>query len=255
MVNYDKKADMQPDIKTVYRTESGINLPLWVYNPRVVNDKNNYFVLAIHGGGWRGAREDNSEWNGGWMIHQAKIFSLLGYTGAAISYRTLGFDNTDIKDLIEDCREAVKYIRKNFEFEKLIIIGDSAGGHLATCLGIDEDDCVRPDIVLSCNPVLDCTERFSYASEDEEVRIEASPLFSDIKKCADFLFMHGNADPTVPYEDTVRMHEKLQKLGFNSEMITLDGIQHAFILYDYKSTDEQVVSYMEMIEEYLNKKL
>ena len=67
--------------------------------------------------------------------------------------------------------------------------------------------------------------------------------------------MHGNADPTVPYEDTVRMHEKLQKLGFNSEMITLDGIQHAFIPYDYKSTDEQVVSYMEMIEEYLNKKL
>lgn len=256
MVNYDKKADMQPDVKTVYRTVSGLDLPLWVYKPRVVNDKNKYLVLAIHGGGWRsGTRENNNEWNGGMMIHQARIFSMLGYTAAAISYRTLGYDGTDISGLIEDCREAVKYLRANFEFEKLILIGDSAGGHLATCLGISEDDEIRPDIVISCNSVLDCTDDFAYASDDEAVRIEASPLFADIKKCADFLLMHGNADPVVPYENTVKMHNHLQKLGFSSELIILEGIEHAFILYNYKSTDEQIATYMEMIEKYLNKKL
>ena len=257
MIKYDKNENIQPDIKDIYRTVNGLNLPVHIFKPKIENDKNEYVVICIHGGGWRTGRKDNSEWSGGDIIHQAKIFALLGYTGVAISYRCITNPDTDITDLIDDCSKAVLYVKEklNVDNEHIILIGDSAGAHLATCLGITDEDEVRPEIVISCNPVLDCTKKFTYASDNENVRKWASPVLRDINKCSKFLFMHGDADTTTPIEDTIKMNERLNKMGFDSELITLKNIMHAFILYDYRSTDEEVEKYMEMIEEYLNRKL
>lgn len=257
MVNYDKNNNFEPDIKDVYREVKGLELPVHIFNPKVKNDKNEYVIICIHGGGWRTGIKAESDWQGGDMIHQAKIFSLLGYTGVAISYRCLTNPDTDITDLIDDCSKAVLYVKEklNVDNEHIILIGDSAGAHLVTCLGISDDDNVRPGIVISCNPVLNCTTKFAYASDDEKVRKLASPIYRDINKCSKFLFIHGDIDPTTPYDDTVKMNDKLHKLGFDSEMITLQNVLHAFILYNYRSTDEEVEKYMDMIEEYLNRKL
>ncbi len=257
MINYDKNEKILPDIIDVYREVDGIKLPVHIFNSKIKNEKNDYVVICIHGGGWRTGRKDNSEWSGGDMIHQAKIFAKLGYTGVAISYRSIENDNTDILDLIDDCKKAVLYVKEKLGFNNkhIILIGDSAGAHLATCLGISDDDEIRPEIVISCNPVLDCTGVFSYASDDENARRQASPVLNDINKSSKFLFMHGDIDPTTPIEDTIKMYDCLNKNGFDAELITLKNILHAFILYDYRSTDEQVIEYMGMIEDYLNKKL
>lgn len=253
MIKYDKNNNTQPDIKDIYKTVKGLNLPVHIFNPKVKNEKNEYVVICIHGGGWRTGIKANAEWQGGDMIHQAKYLSFLGYTGAAISYRCL--TNTDITDLIEDCRQAILYIKQKLDVDNhhIILFGDSAGAHLATCLGISDDDDIRPEMVISCNPVLDCTKNFIYASDDENVRKWASPLFRNINKCSKFLFIHGDADPTTPYSDTVKMNERLNQMGFESELITLKNVKHAFILYNYRSTDEEVERYMEMIAEYLEK--
>ena len=257
MVKYDKNNNIQPDIKDTYRTVNGLDLPIYIFNPQVANEKNKYVVICIHGGGWRTGRKDNSEWSGGDMIHQAKIFSLWGYTGVAISYRCLTSPDIDITDLIDDCSKAVLYVKEklNVDNEHIILIGDSAGAHLATCLGTSDDDSVRPEIVIACNPVLDCTSKFAYASDDEQVRKLASPIYRDINKCSKFLFIHGDIDPTAPYDDTVKMNDRLHNLGFDSEMITLQNVLHAFILYNYRSKDDEVEKYMDMIGEYLHRKL
>lgn len=257
MVNYDKNNSFEPDIKEFYREINGLKLPIHIFNPKVKNEKNEYVVICIHGGAWKTGIKVDTEWQGGDMIHQAKIFSLLGYTGVAISYRCLTNPKTDITDLVDDCRKAILYVKErlNVDNNHIILIGDSAGAHLATCIGISDDDNVRPEIVISCNPVLDCTKNFAYASEDENIRKWASPLFRDINKCSKFLFIHGDTDLTTPYSDTVKMNESLNKMGFESELITLKNVMHAFILYNYRSTDKEVENYMEMIEEYLNKKI
>ncbi len=257
MVKYNKNNNFQPDIKDVYRTVKGLSLPVHIFFPKIKNEKNRFVVICIHGGGWKTGIKSDVEWQGGDMIHQAKIFSLLGYNGIAISYRCLTNPNTDITDLIDDCRQAILYIKEKFGVDNkhIILMGDSAGAHLATCIGISEEDDVRPEIVISCNPVLDCTGNFAYASNSEDVRKWASPLLREINASSKFLFMHGNADPTTSYYDTVKMNERLNINGFDSEMITLKNVMHAFILYDYRSTDEEVEKYMKMIEEYLEKKL
>ena len=65
--------------------------------------------------------------------------------------------------------------------------------------------------------------------------------------------MHGDNDLTAPIKNTLFMYERMKKLGFETEMITLNGAKHAFILYDYVSTDEEVEKYMDMIIDYLDK--
>lgn len=257
MITYDKTKYIKPDYAEIYRQVNGINLPVHIFNPKQQNDKNKYVVICIHGGGWTTGRKDNDEWSGGDMIHQARIFAQLGYVGVAISYRSIKNDDTDILDLIDDCKKAVLYVKEklNTDNEHIVLIGDSAGAHLATNLGISDDDGVRPKMVIACNPVLDCVNKFQYASDNEETRLLASPLFAKVNKCAEFLFINGDADRTTPVEDAAKMNKKLNDAGFKSELIVLKGILHAFILYDYRSTDGEVIRYMEIIEKYLDEKL
>lgn len=255
MINYDKNNNIEPDIKEIYREVNDIKLPIYIFNPQVKNNKNKYVVICIHGGAWKTGIKPDSNWTGGDMVHQAKIFAQHGYVGAAISYRSIDNPNTDIMDLIDDCKEAVRYVKSRLKVDNkhIILIGDSAGAHLATNLGICDDDDIRTEIVISCNPVLDCINDFTYASDNETIRKLASPIESEIKKCSKFLFMHGDKDVTTPIENTLFMHERLRNLGFETEMITLKDVQHAFVLYNYRSTDEEVEKYMKMILEYLDK--
>lgn len=255
---YDKHEDIQPDISDVYRQIDGLRLPIDIYLPKIVNRNNRIAVVCIHGGGWTTGIAEGKPWTGGDMRHQARYFAKLGYVGIAISYRALKLPDVDILALVDDCKTAMHRIREHYAFldpERIVLLGDSAGAHLATCLGISVDASVRPKIVVACNPVLDCTVRFSYASASAEHRVNASPLKQTPDACAEFLIIHGDADQTTPLHDSVAFHAKLKKLGFDSELVTLHGVAHAFILYDYRSSDAEVLHYMHLIHNYLQRKL
>jgi dipeptidyl aminopeptidase/acylaminoacyl peptidase len=38
--------------------------------------------------------------------------------------------------------------------------------------------------------------------------------------------VHGNADPTVSYQQSVALHKKLNELGVKNEFVTIDGGVH-----------------------------
>ena len=258
MLLYDKNQVMIPDISESYGIYDSICLPIDVYLPKVKNHNNRIAIVNIHGGGWTTGVTASSVWNGGDMVHQARYFSTLGYVGIVISYRSIKNENTDIMDLICDCCKAVRYIKTNYDFidgDKLVLMGDSAGAHLATCLGISSDDSVRPAIVIACNPVLDCRKRFSYASTIHENCIKATPLLQSPSKCARFLIMNGDEDQVTPLSTAMEFHERLKMLQFDSELMVLRGCKHAFILFNYISEDKDVIAYMSMVDTYLQKKL
>ena len=201
---------IEPKDKIIYKSIDGIDLPMFIYYPEKIDDDTK-IVVTIHGGAWETGIADNKPWDGNMMCFHASKFSQLGYIGIAISYRSIKLEGVDILDLIDDCKDAIRYV-KNLEFsknKKLIIMGDSAGAHLATMLGISKDEDVRPDCVIACNPVLECINRFEYASENLEHRFMASPLYANIEKSAKFFFLHGTEDKIVPPNDTVVMHQKM----------------------------------------------
>lgn len=251
----DRIRAIEPTIDGSYKTVDGIRLPIKMYIPEEETENSKTAVLAIHGGSWYAVKKDSDTWSGSWMNYQAQYYADKGYISAAISYRDIKLtDETTVFDLIADCKDAVAYMKEQAEFDKLIIMGDSSGGHLAVELGLDDE--IGADIVVAANPVLDLTqEAWAHTAKTEEDYKKASPAFNTKKTDTKFLVIHGNADTVVDYEISKKFCEDMTALGTKCDFIELDGINHAFILSRYKSTDEQINEYMAMIDTYIAENL
>lgn len=241
----------KPDYNLIYKTANGVNLPIQIFLPDG-DISNARTVLCIHGGGWNScAITDNSPWDGGWMGNNAKYFAQKGFIGIVISYRCLTLsEDLNVGDLLEDCKDAIRYIRENFEFvnfNDIVYAGDSAGGYLVTMLGLSQDDDIRPDTVVSLNPVLEVPGRWGYAFNNCSDTDHLAPKKVIGEKCAKFIFMHGNADTVVEMEHTKELHEMLLARSHSSEFVEIDGAMHAFVLFGYKYPDEYVTDIMEQI--------
>ena len=252
----DRIRAIEPTIDGAYKTVNDVRLPIKMYIPEEDTEAKKIAVLAIHGGGWYAINKDSDTWGGSWMNYQAQYYyDKYGYTTAAISYRNIKLtETTNVLEQVEDCKDAVKYMREQADFDTLIIMGDSSGGHLATMLGLDDE--VNADIVVAANPVLDLnTEKWAYTAAEEEIRIQASPLYNPKKTDTKFLVMHGNNDATVDNSTSKKFCEDMTALGTQCDYMELDGVKHAFILSRYQSTDEMVNEFMDMVDEYLAKEL
>lgn len=262
-VTYDEGADtdlspeeevarinaINPDFEGHYKTVDGVRLPIKIYYPEKENTSKTAFLI-IHGGAWYAIKQDSDTWNGSNMQFQAKYYADRGYTVAAISYRDIGLtENTTAYDLIEDCKDAVKYMRDNLDFDKLVIVGESSGGHLAVELGLDDE--VGADIVIGANPVLDVVNKWTYVAKTDADRRALSPAFNTKKTDTKFLIMHGSADADVSPAVSEKFCTDMANVGTACEYISLDGKKHSFIIQGYISTDKEVLDYMGMIDDYL----
>ena len=260
-LNYMPKDYTFPDESIIYKKASGVNLAMNVYYP--VNSAGKKPVaLCIHGGGWTAVDKENQpldKWQGSWMKHQASYYAKRGFVGIEITYRSINLEDVDITDIVEDCEDAVRYIRKYIsraDVDRMFAIGDSAGGHLALCLAFSNNMEVRPKAVVACNPVTDCVdEKWAYICDDVNIRKKYSPLFNIEKSDVSFLIVHGTKDTVVPYETSVKYVEKMKNIGNDTELLSIEGASHAFILYEYQSKPEDIIGYMQKIDEFIDKKI
>lgn len=250
---YSSKAEAEPDIRLTYKTASGIALPMNIYYPKT-GDDNCPVMLCIHGGGWTSLTESPVKWQGNYMKHQARYYAQRGFVGVEISYRSIKIDGLNVFDLMQDCHDAFEYMVKNLkraDLNRIFIIGDSAGGHLALELAFDEGLSVTPFSVIACNPVTDLTEKsWVYTAATEEERVKASPMYNIKPIKTDVFVMHGTMDNIVDIADSIRFVELMKRAGNSCRMETVCNT-HAFILYEYKNTDETVGEYMSIVDEYI----
>lgn len=245
------------DISVFYKTVDNLKLPLQVFFPDNFNENDKYkTIIAIHGGGWNSFKETPVNWDGGWMANNVKYYALKGYVGIVFSYRDLKFDvNGDVGDLLKDCYDAIKYIKDNFLFvdsENILIIGDSAGGHLALSMGLrlpdDENIALKPSKIVAYNPVTDCVcDKWSYCAEDS---IKYSPMHNIKKIDTEILVMHGTADSIVDIKDSRMFVEKMKMAGNKISMIEIPEARHAFILFGYTAKEDDVVKALEITDSY-----
>ena len=83
-------------------------------------------IIYIHGGGWLYGTADDSERYLGWLAAQ-------GYAVMAMNYRLLR--ETDLQGVVSDIFTALHWLaaygpERGFDLEKVLLCGDSAGGHL-----------------------------------------------------------------------------------------------------------------------------
>jgi acetyl esterase/lipase len=193
-------------------------------------------VVYIHGGGWR--RGDRNAFR-----RQAAHMATKGFAGACIEYRLSG--EAKYPAALQDSKAAVGWMRANaakyrIDPQRIGAAGGSAGGHLVALLGVTGD----VKVVAAFNPAVDLVSfgksepasagnsvaeflGATYAQKPE-LWAEATPITHVDKNSAVFLFLHGNADTTVPYRQSLDMLNKLKAAGVEAELFTAEGAAHGF---------------------------
>lgn len=248
----------------VYKRICGELLDLIIAYPKEKNPKSCMFF--IHGGGWK-----SDTWER--LKPHACYAASKGCVGVSISYRLMSdTTDTDVRDGLEDCIDALDFVRKKCEkrYGKLnyIVIGDSAGGYYATCLGcwkiLDQvrKDVKGADYIVDLNGIINLCEKWSYGIKTkkndslsrQEIEISFSPLYQVSKNDAPVLIMHGDQDKTVELSDSIAYKNALEQQGVKAELCILKGAAHAFILFDYRHDNDYVCKVIESIFVWLSQK-
>ena len=128
VLNAETGIEIKKDL--VYATKDNLELNLDAYLP--VGSKLRPSVLVIHGGGWRfGSKRQLAKYASG--------LAGRGFNAFAINYRLAPQHKHPAQ--IEDCRDAVRWIKKNSgryggDPDRIGALGYSAGAHLACMLAV-----------------------------------------------------------------------------------------------------------------------
>ncbi len=203
-------------------------------------------VINIHGGGWNKGTKESQRGFGS--------FFRRGYAVANIGYRLVQV--APAPAAVEDVRCALIYLIKNasdlnIDTKKIVFTGSSAGGHLALMGGLLGNDrrfdgnCpavqqeIRVAAIINKYGVADVgdwahgkhTSRSAVmwlgeGVDDLAFRRSVSPI-THIKPDSPPVFtVHGNADPIVPYQQSVDLHKKLDEMGVKNQFVTVEGGAH-----------------------------
>ena len=224
-------------------------------------------LINIHGGGWRsGVKETQGGFNS---------FFNAGFAVANMEYRLSG--QATAPAAVEDTRCMLIYLIKNakalnIDPNKIIIMGGSAGGHLALMGGLLANDhrfdtnCpgvenVKVAAIINKYGIADVWD-WTFGPEhkssspklwlgdkinDENFIKSVSPIFYVTKSSPPIFIVHGDSDPTVPYQQSVDLYKKLQDLGVKSQFITVEGGLHG--KFDKEKNSEINVAILKFISE------
>ena len=225
-------------------------------------------VLCIHGGGFRAGKRE------GWDA-RVKMFAERGYVAATVTYRLA--PKFPYPAAIYDVKAAVRWLRANadkygIDPERIGVVGDSAGGHLAQFLGVTggvarfEGDGGNPgmssrvacvvnyygpsDFTKSYGKSVDAAEVLPLwlggdATKELQKHILASPLYWVTPDAAPTLLLQGTEDKYVNHEQAVWMHEKLKAAQVEVEFLSLEGAGHGFKGADAEKAQKAMFDFFE----------
>jgi acetyl esterase/lipase len=225
-------------------------------------------VINIHGGGWN---HGNKESQTGF-----KSFFKNGFAVANMAYRLVQVATAPAA--IEDVRSVIAYLKKNakqlnIDPEKIVIMGGSAGAHLALMGGLLGNDnrfdknCEKvvdmrvAAIIDKYGPVDFNSTRdnfYKYKSlvrwlgdnaDNTDFRAAVSPMTYVTKSSPPIFIVHGNADPIVPYQQSVDLYEKLKTVGVVAKFITVEeGLHGKFPKEKNSEINKEIINFLKQIK-------
>ena len=243
----------QDEIDVVYKEVGGWQGRMDVYFDKD-KEKPTPLVINIHGGGWNHGEKESQKGYGS--------FFKKGFAVANVEYRLV--DVAPAPAAIEDVRCALLYMianakKYNIDTDRIVIMGGSAGGHLALVAGLLQNNHVFDKDCLPVEPVKIAAIIDKYGVADltgapkgtwkyKSVRnwlgdrqnsmkfaASVSPIAYVNSLSPPVFIVHGDADPIVPYSQSVTLHEKLVEAGVPTEFITIKGGQHGKFSKEDKS--------------------
>ena len=229
-------------------------------------------VIWVHGGAWM---MNDKYADIGYMKSTVKGFIDSGYAVASIDYRWSTMATFPAQ--IQDCNQAVEFLYQNadkykLDKNRLALIGFSAGGHLASLLGLSNNDKVTafypegekphfkirlvldfygPSDLLTIkgndnkdlrNPV---TLLLGATTTDRpDLAKKASPATYIDKNDPPFLIVQGEKDESVNPEQSIQLSLKLKNAGVKNELIIVPNAPHYGVMFDADRIRQKVFEYL-----------
>jgi len=221
-------------------------------------------IVYIHGGGWIHGKKE-AEYD------KFSVFLKNGFGVANIEYRLAG--QAPAPAAIEDVYCALQYLVSHadqfgIDKKKIIIMGGSAGAHLALMLGLQSPapvftgNCSKEKIsiagIISKYGPTDLLHWDSVSKpggifaawagsrqQDTTFLKSLSPINYVYSKKIPVLFIHGDKDKTVPVEQSIALYDKLKKNGNAVELyIVKDGGHGNFGNVQTPLMDEKMIAFV-----------
>ncbi len=196
-----------------------------------------------------------------YQIPQLSFFARQGFVTATVGHRSI-FEDAPFPAFLEDVKCAIRFLRANadrYEIDpnRVAVWGTSSGANAALLTGLtgdlpeyktgefaDQSD--RVQAVVSCFAPSDIKDlvwpaRHTAAIESvlvaamgsdetrwEETMAKYSPLqiAEKGKDYPAFLLLHGNSDVEVPFQQTVKLANRLRDCGAEPSVVCVDGAGH-----------------------------
>jgi acetyl esterase/lipase len=259
-VNYPKNYKAQKDI--VYSKVGNWEGKLDFYN-LTDSTKLSPLIINIHGGGWNHGSKEQQTGFGSFFKNEFAV--------ANIEYRLV--NEGEAPSAIEDVRCALLYLVHNakqlhINTNKIVLMGSSAGGHLALMAGLQEENSMFDSncyqeigykvaaIIdkygltdLYINEVLKSKSVQNWLgakNENSEFVKSVSPINYVTQNSPATFIVHGNADKIVPYSQSEQLFNKLKKLNVKTEFITVEKGGHGkFSKEDNKRINEAIWKFLD----------
>lgn len=211
-------------------------------------------IVFVQGSSWTTPRR-------GVELPQLSRFAQMGYVVATVSHR----DSTEgyaFPEYLKDVKCAIRFLRANADEygvdpTRVAIWGTSSGGNAALLAGLTGDaphfkteeyaafsDTVQ--VVVECFgpanlPKMIFPEEYAPGSREEAIftgLMGGRDIQTTLKQMSPvnyvipgeayppFLILQGDADPIVPYEQSLEMFHTLVDAGVDARMICVDGAPH-----------------------------
>jgi acetyl esterase/lipase len=254
---------MTPNI--TYLSATGYDDKLDVYQ-RIDTNAPMPTLIFIHGGGWIGLNKEYS-------IGAFMPWVMMGWNVVNVEYRMAHIALAPAA--VEDCLCALRWTAAHakeyhFDLSRLVVAGESAGGHLAMTTGMipesagldrecpgvplpkvaavvswfgvgDMEKLLHQDDLTAGRD--DAVTWFGSLPNREELARRLSPI-NYVRKDGPAIFLiAGDADPILSYKQSTTMHEALDKAGEPNALHIVKGGTHGHF-----TPDEQIEIYGEILK-------
>ncbi len=216
-------------------------------------------AILVHGGGWSNGDKSGSDKPGNNADVSAWFAPL---TAAKFTWFSINYRHAP-KNLwpacFNDVQTAIRWVKAHAatykgDPQRIALFGHSAGGHLVCLAATVVDDSVSVQAVVGFAPVTNHEQDLPVRgglskslqmllNRPKELTPESlgllraiSPLNHVRSGLPPFLLIHGDADKTVPIQQSLDFQARLHAAGVTCELMTLPGAAHGFLDWEQYSS-------------------
>jgi acetyl esterase/lipase len=221
---------------------------------------NTKLMVLIHGGGWgAGEKADMTAYMSG------LIKLLPEYAFASIGYRLAGNGQNTFPAQENDINAAVTFLHnKKAEYkysDKIVLLGASAGGHLALLQGYKYANIIAPRAIVSYFGPSDMAYLYDHAAssiippmlnyvigytpaQNPSIYASSSPINFVTSKSAPTILLQGELDSIIPVDQAYLLKDKLNAAGVINQVVVYPGEQHGFTETIMNDSYNKVISFL-----------